>query len=261
MNIDHLVINVDKEYQTDQNIMNKINSIGLPYEPKWGKGTIGFKVSNIWIGNEYFEMIRLLRKNGGGWREEWVEQYNNSHRGIICLFIEVDDIKEEFNRLKKIGVKISEPEYLKFKWFFGLLTRTMPWQNSYLPFFQGIPFQLGFQQMKDKKSKNWMLQYMVPNSRENGIEGIIEIKIYGNYSEQDRTLIKNIFPNVLFKNNGIEVELKNGQKLTFLQEENHHVEIYTQCKNKEYINKNVSIHNIKIINAWMKSGATSYNKR
>lgn len=33
----------------------------LPYEPKWGKGTKGFNVSNLWIGNEYLEMVNIKR--------------------------------------------------------------------------------------------------------------------------------------------------------------------------------------------------------
>ncbi len=76
MRIDHLVINVDKKYQADASIVSTIQDCGFPYEPKWSKGTSGFKASNIWIGNEYFEMIRLLNKSGGGWREEWVKRYD-----------------------------------------------------------------------------------------------------------------------------------------------------------------------------------------
>jgi len=246
--IDHLVINVDKQYQIDKTIINEIKDNGFPYEPKWGKGTFGFKAANLWIGNEYFEMIRILKKNGGGWRKEWVEMYNNHHRGLICLFIETDNIVEEFNRLNKIGIKISEPEYLKFKWFFGLLTRTMPWQNSYLPFFQWTPLQLGFQQMKDLKSRNWMEQYMVPNSTENGILGIKKINIFGNYSVEDKSLIKSIFPNAIIDENKIIVELKNEQKLVFIQNDIYYVEVFTQCNNKKFKEKEINIQNVKIIN-------------
>lgn len=65
LRIDHLVVNIDKKYQTDELEIQSIRNTGLPYEPKWGKGTKGFKASNIWIGNEYLEMINLFKKDGG----------------------------------------------------------------------------------------------------------------------------------------------------------------------------------------------------
>ena len=48
--------------------IQSIRNTGVPYEPKWGKGTKGFKASNIWIGNEYLEMIPPIKY--GWW---WVE--------------------------------------------------------------------------------------------------------------------------------------------------------------------------------------------
>ncbi|MCL2577911.1 MAG: hypothetical protein FWE27_07670 [Defluviitaleaceae bacterium] len=247
MKIDHLVINVDEKYQTDMSTIDSIRNIGFPYEPKWGKGTSGFKASNIWIGDGYFEMIRILKANGGGWREDWVKKYNNNHRGLICLFIDTDTIVEEFERLSNLGVSISKPEYLKFKWCLGLLTRTMPWQNSYLPFFEGVPFQLGFQQMKDEASKNWMQQYMIPNSKENGIDRIVTLNLCGNYTENDKARICKVFPNAIMDADKLSVELPSGQKLAFIQSETHSVEVLAQCTDEKQKGKRMNIHNISII--------------
>ncbi len=61
MKLDHFVINVDRKFQVDKNIIKNIKD-SIPYEPKWGKGTKGFKVSNLWIGNEYLEMVHILKK-------------------------------------------------------------------------------------------------------------------------------------------------------------------------------------------------------
>jgi hypothetical protein len=248
LKIDHLVINVSKEYQTDSSTIDYIRNNGFPYEPKWGKGTSGFKASNIWIGDEYFEMVRILKANGGGWREDWVKKYNHNHRGLICLFINTDNITEEFERLSNLGVNISAPEYLKFKWCFGLLTRTMPWQNSYLPFFEGVPFQLGFQQMKDAASRNWMQQYMIPNSRENGIDQITALSLCGNYTDSDKELILKIFPNASVDTDKIFVVLPSGQKLSFVQRETHNVEVFTQCTDNNSKGKSIIIHNISVVN-------------
>ena len=65
----------------------------------------------------------------------------------------------------------------------------MPWRNSYFPFFEGIPLQIGLQQMRDEKSVEFMRQYMVPNAKDNGIDGIEEIKIKGAFTESDFKLI------------------------------------------------------------------------
>ncbi len=64
MKIDHLVVNVNKEIQVNKEMIKNVYSIGLPYVPKWGKGTKGFKVSNIWIGKEYLELVRVKTKMG-----------------------------------------------------------------------------------------------------------------------------------------------------------------------------------------------------
>ena len=166
---DHFVVNVDRKYQKDKAVINNVIKSGFPYEPSWGKGTRGFKASNLWIGNEYFEMINLLKEDGGGWKKDWVDLYNEGHRGLICIMLDVDNINEVYENFKSKNISITNPEYLKFKWLFNLLTRTMPWQNSYIKFFEGIPLQIGFQQMKDDEARNFMKQYMVPNSYENGI--------------------------------------------------------------------------------------------
>ena len=59
-------------------------------------------------------------------------------------------------------IQVSMPEPLKFKWFFKLLSKTMPWKNSYLPKFKVMPFQFFLQQLNDEKSKAFMQKYMVP---------------------------------------------------------------------------------------------------
>lgn len=152
LRIDHLVVNIDKKYQTDKTVIQSVRNTGFPYEPKWGKGTKGFKASNIWIGNEYLEMIHLLKNDGGGWKAEWVEKYNKGHRGLICLMLDVDDLDKIYEEM--IDTNITKPQYLQFKWGFGLFTKTMPWRNSYFPFFEGVPLQIGLQQMKDENQLN-----------------------------------------------------------------------------------------------------------
>lgn len=84
MKIDHLVINVNKEIQENKETIKNVHSIGLPYVPKCGKGTKGFKVSNIWIGKEYLELVRVKTKDG-------VVGYKSGFRNIVMAIGDSSD--------------------------------------------------------------------------------------------------------------------------------------------------------------------------
>ena len=61
-------------------------------------------------------MINLLKKDGGGWKPEWVEEYNKGHKGLICLMLDVVDLDKIYEEMVNIySISISEPKYLQFK--------------------------------------------------------------------------------------------------------------------------------------------------
>lgn len=243
MKIDHIVVNVDKKYQKDNSTIENIRKTGLLYEPRSGKGTNGFKASNIWIGYEYFEMINILKPEGGGWVPEWADRFNQGHRGMICLMLDVENIELLYENFIKKGIEISQPNWLEFKWFFNLLTRRMPWKNTYLPFFENVPFQIGFQQLKDEKTREFMNQYAVPNSRDNGIVGISEIVISGEFSDSDFKLLQSIFDSMKSDDSEINILLNAKQKITFKKSNNYIVTVKTESN----FNTSTVIENIKII--------------
>ncbi|HHX67841.1 MAG: hypothetical protein WAO56_07425 [Miniphocaeibacter sp.] len=243
MKIDHIVVNVDEKYQKNNSIIENIRKTGLFYEPKKGKCTNGFKASNIWIGNEYFEMINILKPRGGGWVSEWTDRFNQGHRGMICLMLDIESIELLYENLTKKGIEISQPNWLEFKWFFNLFTRKMPWKNAYLPFFEKVPFQIGFQQLKDEKTRDFMNQYAIPNSRDNGISGINEIIISGEFSDTDFKLLQSIFDLTESDNNTINILLNSKQKLIFNKSNNYSVIVKTESS----LNTSMVIENIKII--------------
>lgn len=243
MKLDHFIVNIDEKYQKDKKSISSISNY-LPYKPKSGKGTKGFKVSNLWIGNEYLEMVHVLRKNGGGWVPEWTAKFNQGHRGMICLMLDVPDIEVICKNLKSKDIPITDPKWLEFKWFFNLLTRRMPWRNSYIPFFENVPFQIGFQEMKDDKSRKLMNQYMVPNSTTNGINGIYQVIIRGEYSNNDFNVILAIFGDRAFKeHNFIKVQLNETQSIEFIKDAEHHIDLFTNIDtNKSILIENLTIH-------------------
>lgn len=233
-------------------ISGKINlaialMLGLPYESKWGKGTKGFKVSNLWIGNEYFEMVRIKKKDGGGWLQSWTEEYNRGHRGLIGFALDVEDIEAVYKRLLNLKVEVSPPEPLRFRWFFNLLTRTMPWKNSYIPRFEGVPFQFFLQQMNDEKSLAFMQQYMVPNSREHNIQGISQINIYGAWTPKDKKVLQDIFTDLVIQDGVITISLES-QTICCMDAKTYRVEVLLDCQNDEYSGKELEVGNLIIRN-------------
>ena len=245
---DHFIVNINERYQKDNTVINSIINAGFPYKPSWGKGTKGFKASNLWIGNEYLEMINILKTDGGGWKSEWVDLYNKGHRGLICIMLDVENINKLYSMLTAKNIKITKPEHLKFKWFFNIFTKVMPWQNCYSDFLEGIPLQIGFQQMNDEKSREFMEQYMVPNSRDNNIIGISKVIIRGTLTNNDKKLISNIFDRNIIKTEPLTIQLNQQQILVFEESDNYLVHIITRCNNQDFNNKKISIENIDIEN-------------
>lgn len=245
---DHLVININEGYQKDNKCINAIIEAGFPYKPTWGKGTRGFKVSNLWIGNEYFEMVNILKEDGGGWVEAWTKLYKNGHRGLICLMLDTNSLDNIYNVFRDRNINITTPEFLKFKWFFNLFTRTMPWKNSYINFFEGAPLQIGFQEMKDDKARKFMEEYMVPNSRENEILGIKKIVVKGSFNQNDIEVIEKIFSEYIINTTPITIKLDKNQTLIFEKDKEYKVDIFTQCNNEKFKNKKILIENVTIYN-------------
>ena len=246
MKLDHLVINVDANYQQESEEVQQIKKAGLPYNIKKGKGTKGFKATNIWTGNEYFELITIKNNDGGGWKPEWVHAYNSGHRGLICLMIDVDNINTIVQRLQKEGISISNPERIKIEFFFKLFSKTMPWQNSFLNFFEKIPLQIGFQQMDSEKIRKGFEKYMVPNSKENNISGITQIHIAGDFTISDFQMLKTVFEKTIDNENQLIVQLENSQEIIFEKAKDYSVKVTLKNDNSSFSRKTCKIENILI---------------
>ncbi|MCH7321971.1 transporter [Solibacillus sp. MA9] len=231
MKIDHLVMNVTPHYQQESSEVQNIRKAGLPYNVKKGKGTKGFRATNIWIGQEYFELITISNSDGGGWKKEWVHAYNTGQRGLICLMLDVNNLDEVVQRLQTKEISISDPEKIKIEFFFKLFSKTMPWQNSYLNFFENVPLQIGFQQLDSEKIRKGFEKYMVPNSSENNISGITQIHIFGNFTPSDFKMLSIVFEETILTENQLTVLLENCQKLIFETSKDYSVQVTLKSEN------------------------------
>ncbi len=103
--------------------------------------------------------------------------------------------------------------------------------------------------MKDQKSRDFMNQYMYPNSRDNGINKIQKIVVYGNLTENDIQMLSTVFEErTSIQKDSIVLSFDNSQEVLFIQSDEHFVEVYTTCTNSEYAGKNVEIENVNVIN-------------
>lgn len=240
--IDHIVVNVDRYYQKDQSFINKVNKLGLPYEPKKGKGTKGFKASNIWIGNQYFEFIYVKNSDGGGWVKEWVNRYNSGHRGVIGLFLKTEDINITMNQFEQFGM--TNPERISFSFLFNLIKVSSKWQNTYLPFLTSNPFQIGFQQIDNPKIEKRFRKRMKPNSEGNGLTAIRTVKYYGPFVSEEFDRLRSMFICTEDSNGHLIVPLLDNQAIHFYTSDVIRTEVELTSSNR-FIQK-LDIENVSI---------------
>lgn len=162
--LDHFVINIDNDMEKLKDLKKQIEPRGFPFEPTWGKGTKGFKVANIWIGLQYLEMVWLKKKDGGGWKADWVEKYNRGHRGVIAIYLMTDQLDEIREELKRRGIPVSEPERVSFRCFFGLFKKTMPWRSIFTAPIPGTDLEICFGDLDHPEIMEKMKAYMVPSA-------------------------------------------------------------------------------------------------
>lgn len=245
--LDHFVLNIDNDIEKLKILKKQIEPLGYPFEPTWGKGTKGFQAANIWIGLQYFEMVWLKTKDGGGWRSEWVEKYNNGHRGIIAIYLMTDKLDKIREELERRGIPVSEPERISFRWFFGLLKKTMPWRSVFTSPIPGTDLQICYGELDSPEIMEKMKAYMVPNATDNGIEGIKEATVKSNFSKEAWTYIQKLFPEA--KQNGSRLTYDMGT--TYLSFESCevlglNVELKAVTANSNYKGKSFEIENVKV---------------
>lgn len=80
------------------------------------------------------------------------------------------------------------------------------------------------------------------------ILGINKVILRGSLTSKDITLIKGVFEEFITSNNPLTIKLNQGQVIIFEYSESYSVEIFTKCKNENYINKTINIENIIVNN-------------
>lgn len=230
MRFDHIVVHVDNDKKILQDLQKDIVPLGIPFEPSKGKGTSGFKAANIWIGRQYFEIIRILKPAGGGWTKHWVDRYNNGIRGTYCVFLLCDDIEKTSNALRANGLQVTAPGRIAFKALFGLLKKTLPWRLVYTPVIPGTHIEIGFIQY-DPDPNDWIKQFLVPNSDQNGIDGIKSVSLGLPLTDDAKTFLKKVLPELEENSNGFQLALVGGGYFSFHNSSQTRVKLFCKTAN------------------------------
>lgn len=192
MDLDHIVVHWD-EQDNIEDIKSTLLAAGIPFKPEWGKKAKGFKISNIWIGTQYFEIVQLFSRDNL-WVPRWSQRYFNGERGSFCGFLRVDengDLDALYQRLQARGIKVTEPERTSFKWFFGLFKKTMPWRYILTECIPGSLLELGFIQY-DRGALDKFIAYMIPNASEHGIQGMDKLRLYSHQYREAMDYLKRL---------------------------------------------------------------------
>lgn len=209
LKLDHFVVHIDEDEGRLRQLKAEAGRLGFPYRPERGKGTRSFKVSNMWIGDHYFELV-WLRKRQTDWRKEWEHSYNRGKRGLFGLMLMTDDLHAVRKTLLEHGIPVSEPERISFK-LFGFIKKSMPWQTIYAPPIPGTDLTIAISQMdSERRYEQIRTRYMKPNAEENGITGIAETIAASGYSDEAWRYIAKLFPGCESTHRQITIKLSDS---------------------------------------------------
>lgn len=247
--LDHFVIHVDPDMRRLLELKGTLAGMGYPFEPTWGKGTRSFQVANLWIGNQYLEMVWLKRSDCRDWVPEWVHKYNQGHRGITAIMLLTDELERIRTDLLARGLRVSPPERTSFRFFFGLLRKTLPWRYVLLEPIPGTDLQVGFIELDGPQVLQQLKAYMIPNAAERGIDGIGTAIVRGPFSDAAWSFWKSVFPQAVSTADRIDVDLAENTRLVVERGPSSGIELelHANSKRPELVGQGCQIGNVRLV--------------
>ena len=244
MSLDHFVIHIDDDPKLLADLKAQLAKVRVPFEPDWGKGTNGFKAANIWIGRQYFEIVRILRPDGGGWVDRWVKRHHQGKRGLYCVFLKTGRLDALASHLRGTGIAAPAPERITYRAFFGLFRKTMPWRMLYLPPIPGTGLELAFIAY-DPDPEDVMKAHMVPNADENGVTGVPDVRLRLPLTDDARDFLRRVFPDTTDMGDELTVPLENGS-IRIQNADVVHADLYAQSANADETTGAVTLENVTL---------------
>ncbi|MBN2378823.1 hypothetical protein JXM67_03360 [candidate division WOR-3 bacterium] len=252
LRLDHLIIHIDSDEEILNKLKKKISPLGYPFDPESGKQTTEFKSSNIWIGNQSLELVRLLEPSGSGWERRWVERYNQGHRGACALVIATRELVRLRKELEKKRLQIYDEKKVSPKDIIGIFTdllgikKSVPWKKIYLAPIPGTEMEIGFIEYESDAEAN-LQPFRKPNAEENGITGIHRVKIYLPQWEEGIEYLGTIFPQLTESKAQYRIRLRDTELFFFRSEPGEFsVKLETHSEKKEFVGGKFEIENVVV---------------
>lgn len=248
MRFDHIVIHVNNDAEELQAMKSMLNANGYPFDPARGKRNRYIFSSNLNIGSEYIEIVRLFRKKARNWMPIWTRAYDQGQRGAFAIFIEVEDVERAAVALKRAGVAALGPAVLTYPAFFGLVQLESPYFIYYMPNFPGSNLMIALMQYKKENGREIYQAGMQPNAVEHGIHGIRRVEVALPQFAESVDMLSKIFPDLEEENGGRAVQLEKT-RLIFSQspDEETHVCLKTITSQKAFAGKKFNIDNVDLV--------------
>jgi hypothetical protein len=246
LRLDHCVIHVNADPPQLNALQRQIAPLGFPFDPAAGKGTGGFKVADVFVGQQYWELVWLKRADGGGWRPEWVARYNQGHRGLICLVLMTDQLDAQVAAWRRQGLQPTAPERITYT-LLGFLKKTLPWRNAYLGPIPGTDLYLGLQEMDSPAAQRQMEQYAVPNAKANGITGFRRIIVHHPFTVDACNFLQAAFPQATGDERRLQLPLDDSQEVHFARGTANpapSVEVQALATRPHYVGKTFTFMNV-----------------
>jgi len=190
LEINHVVIHVDSNKNVDE-FKHHLDNAGVPFEPTWGKKAKGFKVSNIWFGMQYFEIVNIV-KSKNLWLPSWAKRHAKGERGTFCILFKIQSpISDLQKKLRDAGYRVTEPERTTFKGFLGLFEKQLPWRFCLTSKIPGTNIELGFIEY-DAGAEEQIKPYLVPNGADVGLTGLSRSTIYSDQPMKTNQWIRDL---------------------------------------------------------------------
>ncbi|TET21576.1 MAG: hypothetical protein E3J71_09460 [Candidatus Stahlbacteria bacterium] len=263
MRLDHLVIHIDNDAEIIERLKKRVTPLGFPFDPETGERTQEFAATNIWIGEQYLQLVRLLQPSVRGWNPRWAQCYNEGKRGVFSIFIAVEDLGEVHKGLLERDIEISIPEPKQslakaskdilqaVTGFLGLRQskskKNLPWRSLHLPRIPGTDMDISFLEY-DEEAKEEIKLLMKPNAEEYGITGIHRAKIYLPLWDEGIRFLQKVFPQLIGATTQQKVELKEDELLFFRSdpEAGLKVKLEATSEQKKYTAKKFQIENLEV---------------
>jgi hypothetical protein len=248
MRFDHIVLHVDNDTQKLQALKEMLNSQGYPFDPAQSKRNTEFGSSNINIGSEYIEIVRIFKPKSKSWMPLWATAYDQGQRGAFCIFIEVEDVERTAVALKRTGIPMRGPAVLAYPALLGLLRLETPYFCYYFPNFPGSGLQLALMQYKKKVARDMFQVGMVPNAIQNGINGIRRVEVALPNLAESMDMLQKTFPDLQQENSAWASQLEKTRFL-FNQspDEDTHIRLSTVTSQRAYIGNKSQIDNVELV--------------